>query len=91
MLLAALPGFLVGPPEFEVVAQQAGVRPTTSDRQPFVGQHPHHPALAMFNGFGSKGSLLIPWHVERFVERLLDATPLSSAIDIERYQERVDG
>ncbi len=91
MLLAALPNFLAGPPEFEVVAQQAGVRPTTSDRQPFVGQHPHHPALAMFNGFGSKGSLLIPWHVERFVERLLDATPLSSAIDIERYQERVDG
>ena len=91
MLLAALPTFLAGPPEFEVVAQQAGVRPTTSDRQPFIGLHPHHASLAIFNGFGSKGSLLIPWHVERFVERLLDATPLPPAMDVERYRERADG
>ncbi len=91
MLLAALPTFLAGPPLFEVVAQQAGVRPTTSDRQPFIGLHPYHPTLAMFNGFGSKGSLLIPWHVERFVQRLLDATPLPPAIDVERYRTLAHG
>ena len=91
MLLAALPGFLAGPPSFEVVAQQAGVRPTTSDRQPFIGLHPQHPTLTIFNGFGSKGSLLIPWHAERFVERLLDATPLPPSVGIERYRELAHG
>ena len=54
MLLAALPTFLAGPPQFEVVAQQAGVRPTTSDRQPFIGVHPQQSPLFIFNGFGSK-------------------------------------
>lgn len=88
MLLAALPTFLAAAPEFEVVAQQAGVRPTTSDRQPFIGFHPRYPQMSIFNGFGSKGSLLIPWHVERFVERLLDDAPLPSTIDVARYQER---
>jgi glycine/D-amino acid oxidase-like deaminating enzyme len=85
MLLSALPTFLSATPQFEVVAQQAGVRPTTSDRQPFIGTHPQYPQLMIFNGFGSKGSLLIPWHVERMVERLLAGIPLPATVDIKRY------
>ncbi len=90
MLLQALPGFLSPAPEFEVVAQQAGVRPTTSDRQPFLGAHPNHSSVMIFNGFGSKGSLLIPWHVERMVEWLHETKPLPEACDIERYRGRFD-
>ena len=86
MLLQALPGFLSPLPLFEVVDQQAGVRPTTSDRQPFIGGHPHHPQLWIFNGFGSKGSLLIPWHAARLVEALLDGLPLPPSVDIARYR-----
>ncbi len=91
MLLAALPGFLSPAPHFEVIEQQAGVRPTTSDRQPFVGTHPHHSQLLIFNGFGSKGSLLIPWHTERFADYLCDGAALPEAIDVLRYRERADG
>ena len=91
MLLQALPGFLSPLPEFAVVGQQAGVRPTTSDRQPFVGAHPLHPQLMIFNGFGSKGSLLIPWHVERFVEHLRHATALPPAMDVARYAGQAHG
>ncbi len=91
MLLAALPTFLAPSPQFEVVSQQAGVRPTTSDRQPFIGVHPRQSQLMVFNGFGSKGSLLIPWHVERFIEFLLDGSVLPAAIDIARYRERCNG
>jgi glycine/D-amino acid oxidase-like deaminating enzyme len=84
MLLQALTTFLSPPVVFEVIDQQAGVRPTTSDRQPFIGAHPRIPQLMMFNGFGSKGSLLIPWHVERFVDYLLNGTSLPPAVDIKR-------
>jgi glycine/D-amino acid oxidase-like deaminating enzyme len=90
-LLDALPGFLEALPRFEVVSQQAGVRPTTSDRQPFIGTHPHYPQLMIFNGFGSKGSLLIPWHAERFADFLHTATPLPPQVDIQRYRERFGG
>jgi glycine oxidase len=88
MLLQALTTFLSPPVVFEVVDQQAGVRPTTSDRQPFIGVHPRIPQLMIFNGFGSKGSLLIPWHMERFVDYLLNGVPLPPAVDINRYRGR---
>ncbi len=84
MLLDALPTFLAGPPQFQVVSQQAGVRPTTSDRGPLLGRHPLHSQLMVFNGFGSKGSLLIPWHAERLVGHLLDGDALPAAADIAR-------
>lgn len=91
MLLQALASFLSPVPPFEVVEQQAGVRPTTSDRQPFIGSHPHHPQLLMFNGFGSKGSLLIPWHVERMLAHLLTGEPLPAAMALSRYRAPCDG
>lgn len=85
MLLETLPTFLSGPPQFQVVAQQAGVRPTTSDRGPLLGRHPEHPQLVVFNGFGSKGSLLIPWHAQRLVAHLIDDEALPTAADIARF------
>ncbi|MDH5785581.1 MAG: FAD-binding oxidoreductase [Chromatiales bacterium] len=91
MLLAALTTFLSPAPEFEVVAQQAGVRPTTSDRHPFVGAHPQQPQLMICNGFGSKGSLLIPWHVARFVDHLLQGRALPQTADIHRFVWGGDG
>lgn len=90
-LLAALPTFLDPQPGFEVVGQQAGVRPTTSDRQPFIGRHPNHPQLLIFNGFGSKGALLIPWHVTRLVRYLLAGETLPYGIDIQRYRGSARG
>lgn len=85
MLLQALPKLLAGPPPFQVVGQEAGVRPTTSDRQPFIGVHPRCPGVYIFNGFGSKGSLLIPWHVEQFVGYLNEGGPLPPGCDIHRH------
>lgn len=67
--------------------QQAGIRPCTQDRNPFLGYHPRHPQIAIFNGFGAKGSLQIPWHSQRFAESLLNNAPLPLSCDIQRYYE----
>ena len=56
--------------KFEVIQQQAGVRPCTIQRNPLVGLHPEHPQLGIFNGFGAKGSLLIPYYAQHFVKQL---------------------
>lgn len=90
-LLDALPGILVEPAPYKVIAHQAGVRPATTDRQPFIGLHPEWPQLGIFNGFGSKGSLLIPWHAETFADALLCDCALPIECDIRRHLESYRG
>jgi len=65
--------------------QQAGVRPTTRDKMPFVGQHPKHSELYIFNGFGAKGSLQIPWHCQNLADHLLHNKAISASSNILRY------
>lgn len=77
------------PPALEVIGQGAGVRPNTLDKQPFLGRHPQHPSLAIFNGFGSRGSLMIPWYVECFSRFLSRGGGLPDNADIRRYETRL--
>ncbi|MCX7097828.1 MAG: FAD-binding oxidoreductase [Methylococcales bacterium] len=62
------------------IKHQAHIRPCTLDKQPFLGFHPHYPQLALFNGFGAKGSLQIPSYCQRFADALIDGSPVPSAI-----------
>lgn len=62
---------------------QANIRPCTRDRQPFLGFHPRFQQLAIFNGFGAKGSLQIPWYSQQFANALIHNTPIPA--DIQRY------
>jgi glycine/D-amino acid oxidase-like deaminating enzyme len=67
------------------IEQHAQIRPCTLDKQPFIGFHPKHPQLAIFNGFGAKGSLQIPYHAKLYTEVLLNKTTLPIYCDIRRY------
>ncbi len=68
-----------------VLQQHAGCRPCTQDRQPFIGRHPQLPSLLIFNGFGAKGSLQIPWYCRSLAQHLLQGEPLPGESDIQRY------
>ncbi len=67
------------------IKQQAGIRPATLDKQPFLGAHPKHPELVIFNGFGAKGSLQIPWYCQRLADNLLHNKAIPEASSIRRY------
>ncbi|MEQ1740069.1 MAG: FAD-binding oxidoreductase, partial [Methyloglobulus sp.] len=69
-----------------IVNHQAGIRPCTPDRLPFIGKHPNINQIAIFNGFGTKGSLQIPWYAQRFADCLLNHNPLPPSCDIQRFQ-----
>lgn len=84
-LVATLPSLLRDPPPFRVIEHRAGVRPCTRGTQPFIGTHPHHPQLHIFNGFGAKGSLLIPGYARRFADHLIGGGPLPTEADIARF------
>ncbi len=52
--------------------QKAAIRPATTDRRPFIGKHPQHESVYIFNGFGAKGVSLIPYFASQFTQHLLD-------------------
>jgi len=70
---------------FEVIHHQAGVRPSVIDRRPVLGRHPQHPALALFNGFGTKGVMLSPYFAQRFCDFLFSKTPLPIETALSRF------
>lgn len=87
ILLKALDEIYPSLKNIQILAQQAGIRPTTLDKQPFVGSHPQHNNLHIFNGFGAKGSLVIPWYARQFVAALKQQAVLPLNSHIRRYYE----
>lgn len=74
---------------YEVVDQLAGIRPSTGDRRPLVGQHPINRQLYICNGFGSRGVLTAPMAVAELLSFIEDSTPISSEMDILRFRKRL--
>ncbi len=84
-LLHDLNEMFVETPTLRVTDHIAGVRPGTKDKHPFLGFHHQYPSLGIFNGFGSKGSLLIPWYAETLISHMSQNAPLPLQADIGRF------
>jgi glycine/D-amino acid oxidase-like deaminating enzyme len=69
----------------KIIDHQAGIRPTTLDKNPFMGTHPQHRELVFFNGFGAKGSLQIPWNCQHLADHLINKVPVLPSNNILRY------
>ena len=72
---------------YEIIDQKSGIRPTTIDRRPFVGQHSEHKNLYVFNGMGSRASLIAPWASMHLFENIYNGTELPSEMDINRFND----
>ncbi|MEM9685744.1 MAG: FAD-dependent oxidoreductase [Bacteroidota bacterium] len=73
---------------FEVIGQQAGIRPTVIDRRPLVGTHPTLTNVHILNGLGSRGVLMAPFAARQLYQHIETATPLATAIDIKRFEDK---
>lgn len=71
--------------DFEVVGQKAGIRPATRDRKPFLGTHPTHSKLVVFNGLGAKGVSLAPFYANQLLNHLERGDDLDAEVNIERF------
>ena len=76
--------------EYTILDQKASIRPTTKDRRPFVGAHPKHKNIFIFNGFGSKGVTLTPFLASNFVSSLLGENELNKEVNISRFPFKGD-
>lgn len=72
---------------FSISSHLAAIRPAVEDRRPVIGAHPHNPNIYLFNGFGSKGTSLIPYFAENLVEHMMDGSGIVSEVNIMRFHK----
>ncbi len=72
----------------EVIDQQAGIRPTVTDRRPLLGKHPESSRLHIFNGMGTKGYMLAPYFSEHFADFILTQKSLLDEVNIKRFEKK---
>ncbi|MDH3795544.1 MAG: FAD-binding oxidoreductase, partial [Flavobacteriaceae bacterium] len=73
---------------YEIVQQEAGIRPTVPDRRPLLGRHPQFNNLVLYNGLGSRGVLMAPWLGRHLWEYLEEGKDLIPDLDIKRFEKR---
>ena len=70
---------------YVVVAQNWGIRPTTRDRRPVIGQHPQHSNVFVFNGMGTKGVSQAPYFSMVLAEAITRGTQIPPDVNISRF------
>ncbi len=71
---------------YAVINQQWGIRPTTPDRRPILGEHPEKKSVFIFNGLGTKGVSLAPYFSMVLIRLTEKQVPVNKEVDIERYK-----
>lgn len=84
-LLKSYNALMPGQERFSIVAHETSIRPCTRDTKPFIGIHPLLKQLAIFNGFGSKGALLIPYLADMLIDHMEHGSPLPEDVSINRH------
>jgi glycine/D-amino acid oxidase-like deaminating enzyme len=70
---------------YTVMEHLVSSRPGNVERRPFVGMHPLHSNLGIFNGMGGKGISTAPYFARQFAMHLSAGAPLDPAVDIKRF------
>ena len=70
---------------FSLLDHKASIRPATLERRPFVGFHPLHPTVGIFNGMGTKGCSLAPFFAQQLVANVSEQKPIHPEADIKRF------
>lgn len=69
---------------YTVIDHRAAVRPIIFQSKAVIGLHPKQKRLGLFNGLGSKGSLLAPWYAKEFADLLVHQIPLPEEMDLQK-------
>ncbi len=72
---------------FEIIDHVAGIRPTNVDRRPYLGLHPKHKQLAVFNGLGTKGASLAPFFANQLSEFLISGKEINEEVNVKRFAQ----
>jgi len=71
---------------YKAISQDWGIRPTTPDRRPILGDHPVSKNVIIFNGLGTKGVSLAPYFSGQLAEWLLGIGEIQPEVNISRFK-----
>ncbi|MEM7144830.1 MAG: FAD-dependent oxidoreductase, partial [Verrucomicrobiota bacterium] len=69
---------------YEVVGQEAAVRPIVNESKALMGRHPEHEQVVFFNGLGSKGVLNGPYFANELAGYLVEGEELEEQVDVRK-------
>jgi glycine/D-amino acid oxidase-like deaminating enzyme len=69
------------------VAQMAGVRVTTQNRLPVIGEHPDKSNLYIYTGMNSKGFLFSHYVSELLADQILNGNGIPDELSVKRFSE----
>jgi glycine oxidase len=69
---------------YEIVGQEAAVRPIINESKALLGRHPSHPQVAFFNGLGSKGVLNGPFFANMLAGHFVEGAAIEEGVDVRR-------
>lgn len=72
----------------EILEHWAGIRPTVIDRRPLIGTHPEISKVRLFNGMGTRGTLLAPAMTEELYNHIENDLPISKEADVSRFTKK---
>ena len=67
------------------VKQWSGIRVTTRDKKPVIGQHPQHKGVYIFGGLGSKGMLLGRYCAGILSDYIVNGEQIPTELSIQRF------
>lgn len=71
--------------KYEVLSQKSGIRPSSIDRKPIIGEHPLIKNMFLFNGLGSKGVMLAPYFAEELLNAILQNKKTEKEVAVDRF------
>lgn len=70
---------------YRILDHMAAERPANMERRPFVGLHPVHKTVGVFNGMGTKGCSLAPFFANELTHYLVSEKEMTPAADVTRF------
>ncbi|UER67899.1 FAD-dependent oxidoreductase [Borrelia sp. BU AG58] len=70
---------------YKIIQHKAHVRPSTLDREPFLGEHPKYKNIFILNGLGTRGISMTPYLSKSILDYIEKKSSLPTYYDIYRY------
>ncbi|QMU99502.1 FAD-dependent oxidoreductase [Borrelia sp. A-FGy1] len=70
---------------YKIIQHKAHIRPSTLDREPFLGEHTKYKNIFILNGLGTRGISMAPYLCQSILNYIEKKITIPSYYDIKRY------